>query len=271
MSSPTPVRSLLAAALGVAVIEFLISPALATVETKAKTELPVSMAWVSVPAVGVAGEGRIQVSVAIDRIVDEIERNGGGRLRVATFSGSAATRVLDSRAERSFPFDLSVDRWVLELPVHWSSQDTWIAVEVVETKSGAHGRTMLDLASPAVEAKSAGKALPLTLSLSGVRRTMFQSTGWLNLSIPAQALASALPEGGNGINVRIVVFETTGAGNSIAMPVHTKVPVAIGSSEEWSTRLPVRWTELASRLTVEVKVNGTDLQATGSIRVNCSE
>ena len=239
-------------------------------EAPPRVELPLTIAPVDTSAPR-AGAGRLRVTIDTNPISDTLLQRRGGRLRVAVFTGSGASRVLDSRIDRAMPFDVTVDQWVLELPVHWSSRDTWIAVEAEETGSGARGRTMIDLPSspsfsnPVKTARPVASTLPMTLELSDVKRTPFGSTGRLNLTIQTALFSKMLEKTAQG-RLRIVVFEKTGAGNSIAMPVHRTFPVSLESGD-WSTTLPLRWSTLASALSVDVEETATGIRGAGSIRV----
>jgi hypothetical protein len=232
-------------------------------------ELPLAIALVDVPPGG-PGAGRLRVTIDTNPIFDALLRRRSGRLRVAVFAGSGAARVLESRIEQNMPFDMTIDQWVLVVPVHWSSQDTWIAVEVEENGSGARGKTMIDLpASPSSRnhagmAKPTASALPMTLALSDVRQTPGGNTGRLSLTIQTALLSQGLKK--TAKRLQIVVFEKTGAGNSIAMPIHTTLPVSL-ESDDWSATLPLRWSSLASALSVEVEETATGIQGAGSIRV----
>ncbi len=240
-------------------------------------ELPLTIAPVDVPQG--SGAGRLRVTIDTNAIFDTLLQRRAGRLRVAVFTGSGATRVLDSRVERAMPFDVTIDQWVLELPVYRSSRDTWIAVEVEEAVSGARGKTMIDLPpSPGfrnpgkASAQAAASMLPMTLelsgvrpTLSGVRPTLSGSTGQLSLTIQTDFLPQALEKTAKG-RLRIVVFEKTDAGNSIAMPINTTLPMSL-ESDDWSATLPLRWPTLASVLSVQVEETVTGIQGAGSVRV----
>ena len=106
----------------------------------------------------------------------------------------------------------------------------------------------------------------MTLKLSNVMRTPFQSTGSLHLTIPTAPIARAFPGGIKG-RVRVVVLEKTGAGALLSIPAHTTFSFS-ADSEEWSTSLNIAWSKLASALDVEVRVRETGFRAEGSIPVN---
>jgi hypothetical protein len=248
---------------------FALLPALARA-TPTKTEretLPIRLEL----AEAHGREGRIRMTVETDPILDFLFEKGEGRLRTKIFTGSAATRVFNSTADLSVPFDASIDEWVVDLPLHWSSQDTWVAVEVVETRSGARGQARMELSpnpvSRALEEKPPPpELLRMTLRLSDVKRTSFQSTGSLHLTISTAEIARAYPGGLKG-RARVVVLEKTGSGALLSIPAHTTFPFS-ADSEDWSTSLKIRWSELASLLAVEVTVKETGFRAEGSIPVN---
>jgi hypothetical protein len=269
MSSPTRGRS---AATAAALLTLLALFAGAAPPEREK--LPVRLELVEAHG----REGRIRMTVETEPLLDMLLQKGEGRLRAKIFTGSAATRVMNSTADLSVTFDPTIDDWTVELPLRWNSQDTWVAVEVVEARSGARGEGRMDLPrgaeSGSLVALSSPAArqtapLPMTLELYDVRRTPFGSTGRLKLSVPTAPIFEAVPKKTKG-HLRVIVLEKTGSGTAIAIPVNSTFPLEAGS-EEWSMRLPVEWSETAGLLWVEVRVKETPLRGTGSIRVNQAE
>ena len=89
----------------------------------------------------------LRVVIDADMIVESLAKFRQARLQLRVIAESPAGRTTILSLERSIPFDITVDQWVLESPITISANSTRLFVAVVETRTGAHGVRLIDPAA----------------------------------------------------------------------------------------------------------------------------
>jgi hypothetical protein len=92
---------------------------------------------------------RLDAAVELDLIRDAIAEKGHARLRLLVAADSPTMSRVDAGGlEQTIPFDGTVTRLTLGIPIRWPERATRLIVAVVEEETGAHAVVTLDLPKP---------------------------------------------------------------------------------------------------------------------------